>query len=63
MYTLDVEIGNTYNIKSTHIQNFTHFELFLKSHIINLNLNNNISYINPEHAIDSYVFFNIIIQQ
>jgi hypothetical protein len=39
MYTHCVEIRNTYNIKSIHTLNFIHFELFFKSHIIDLHFN------------------------
>jgi hypothetical protein len=30
---LMLKLKTTYNIKSTHTQNFTHFEFFFKSHI------------------------------
>jgi hypothetical protein len=47
------EIRITDNIKNINMQDFTHFELFWRSHINDLNFKTKINYKNYEYAIAS----------
>jgi hypothetical protein len=58
-----VKTKSKYNIKNIHAKIPLIFNSFKLSHIIDLGLNNKISYINHEYAIDSYVCLYAIVHQ